>query len=141
MKGVVSILELLITGIVLILAFVHFFPQYTVKTNWSPALLDLILIDTLSTIDNLDRTYSYAVAPCQGSNFETFMRNVFSSQYSGEPYVWWKEVEDYNNGINEVNCPIPYFTEAKKETIVDVFEDSEGNFYMYSLSLGLGYPY
>jgi hypothetical protein len=141
MKGVVSILELLITGIVLILAFVHFFPQYTVRTNWSPAILDMTIVDTLSTIDNLDRTYSYATSNCQGSNFEDFMDQVFSSQYSGEPYVWWKEVVDHNNGMSEVNCPIPYFTEAKKETIVDVFEDSEGNFYMYSFSLGLGYPY
>ncbi|MBD3155939.1 MAG: hypothetical protein GF368_04780 [Candidatus Aenigmarchaeota archaeon] len=141
MKGVVSILELLITGIILILAFVHFFPQYTVRTNWSPALLDTIVTDSLSTIDNLDRTYDYAIDNCQGSGFETFMENTFSPDHSNEVYVWWKEVEDFNDGMNEVNCPAPYFTEAKKETMIDVFEDSDDNFYVYSLSLGMGYPY
>ncbi len=138
MKGIVSILELLITGVILLLAFTHFFPQYSIKTKWSSELLDISVKDTLTTTDRLNKTYDYATASCQGSDFETFMNNIFSAEYSSEPYIWWKEVSNIDG--NEVSCDTPYFTEAKKETMVDVVVVDE-TFYVYSFTLGLGYPY
>jgi len=140
MKGIVSVLELLLTGIILVLAFLHFFPQYSIRTNWSSALLDLSVIDTLNTIDRLEKTYDYAIAECQDSEFEVFMNNTFSPEYSNEVYIWWKDISDIDG--SEISCDAPYFTEAKKETIVDVFENpTTDDFYVYSFCLGIGYPY
>jgi len=137
MKGLINILELLLTGIILIIAFFHFFPQYSIRTNWSSVLLDLSTKDVLSTIDRLDKVYNYSI---DNDEFEMFMNKIFSPEYSGEPYIWWKEVHNLPGGESTAN--IPYFVEAKKETIVDVYVDpSDDKFYVYTFSLGLGYPY
>ena len=141
MKGLINILELLITGIILILAFFHFFPQYSIRTDWSSVLLGLSTKDVLNTIDRLNKTYDYSIDNDDGvinTGFEILMNKTFSPEYSGEPYVWWKEIHSLPNGINTTN--IPYFTEAKKETIVDVIV-IDGEFYVYTFSLGMGYPY
>ena len=138
MKGLINILELLLTGVILVLAFFHFFPQYSIRTNWSSVLLDLSTKDILNTIDRLNKTYDYSIATGVGNEFEVFMSEVSSPEYSGESYVWWKEIHNLPNGINTTNTP--YFTEAKKETIVDVVVIDE-EFYVYTFSLGIGYPY
>ena len=135
MKGVVSIIELLITGVILILAFIHFFPQYSIRTNWSSTLLDLSVKDTLNTIDRLNKTHDFAVASIEGNEFEAFMEKLYSPEYTNQAFVWWKEV----NGLG-ASSSVPYFTEAKKETMVDVIVIDE-IFYVYSFTLGLGYPY
>jgi len=139
MKGIASVLELLLTGIILILAFLHFFPQYSIRTNWDSALLELSVKDTLNTIDRLNKTYDFSIMACQGSEFETFMNKTFSPVYSDEAYVWWKEVENLDDQ-GGISCRVPYFTKGKKETIVDVVVIDD-TFYVYSFTLGLGYPY
>ncbi len=135
MKGVVSIIELLVTGVILILAFIHFFPQYSIRTNWSSTLLDLSVKDTLNAIDRLNKTHDFAVASIEGNEFETFMEKLYSPEYTNQTFVWWKEV----NGLG-ASSNVPYFTEAKKEAMVDVIVIDE-IFYAYSFTLGLGYPY
>ncbi len=139
MKGIISILELLITGVILVLAFVHFFPQYSIRTNWNLVLLDLRVRDTLTTIDRLNKTYDFSIAAGTGNQFETFMEKVYSPEYFKQTLVWWKEI--HGSSYDQFrNSSIPYFTQAQKETIVDtiVIEDT---FHVYSFTLGLGYPY
>ena len=138
MKGLVNVLELLLTGVILILAFIHFFPQYSITTGWSSVLLDTYVVDTLNTIDRLDKTYDYAIASGDPNEFEQFMNKTFSPYYTGQSFIWWKEVDNLPGGQDTSRKP--YFTEAKREAIVDVV-DIGGTFYVYSLSLGLGYPY
>jgi len=75
-KGIVNILELLLAGVILMLAFIHFFPQYSIKNQWSYALLEVYARDTLKTIDNLDNTYDYALADGVGNEFDNFMNRI-----------------------------------------------------------------
>ncbi len=139
MKGIISILELLITGVILVLAFVHFFPQYSIKTNWNSALLNLQVRDTLNTIDRFNKTFDFSTASGTGNQFEIFMKKLYSPEYTNQTLVWWKEV--HGSSYDQFrNSTIPYFTQAKKETIVDVFNNGD-TFYVYSFTLGLGYPY
>jgi hypothetical protein len=139
MKGIVSILELMITGVILILSFLHFFPQYSIKNNWGSTILQVEVADTLTTIDRLNKTYDYAIANGPNNQFDNFMNNIFSSKYSKQTLIWWKEIRD-STYVGFRNSTMPYFTQSKKETIVDVLVDGD-NFYVYSFTLGLGYPY
>jgi len=136
MKGIVNILELLITGVILILAFLHFFPQYSIKTNWSSVLLDSLVKDTLSTIDGLNKTYDFAIS--LGPEFEDFMEDLHTPPNTNQTYVWWKEVDNLPGGHDTSNRP--YFRKAKEETMVDVIESGD-DYYVYSFTLGMGYPY
>jgi len=136
-KGIVNILELLLAGVILMLAFIHFFPQYSIKNQWSYALLEVYARDTLKTIDNLDNTYDYALADGVGNEFDNFMNRIYSIQHTDKVFVWWKDIENLPLGMDSQK---PYFTEAKEETIVDVVDDG-GTFRVYSFTLGLGYPY
>ncbi len=139
MKGIASVLELMITGVILVLAFIHFFPQYSIKTNWSSTLLGLQLKDMLTTIDRMNKTFDYSIATGPNSQFENFMGGIYSPQYSKQTLVWWKEIHcsSYDQFRNST---VPYFTQSQKETIVDVFVDND-IFYIYSFTLTLGYPY
>ncbi len=115
MKGsIISVIEVMLTGIILILAFYHFFPQYVIRSKWDRVLLSVKVMDTLKTIDDLDRTYEFAV---NTSNFNSFMGRVLKPEYHGA-LVWWKETKDLEGYTEDME--IPYFTEAQKETIVDV---------------------
>ena len=78
MKGIINILEFLLTGAILILAFLHFFPQYSIKTEWSSTLLGLSVIDTLNTIERLNKTYDFAT---DSGEFQSFMNKIYSPQY------------------------------------------------------------
>jgi hypothetical protein len=138
MKGIVNVLELLLAGIILILAFLHFFPQYSVRTNWSSVILELMVRDTLTIIERTNKIYEFTT---QDSNFENFMSNLYSLDSTGQSLIWWKEIDVSSPalpGASSTNRP--YFTEAKEETIVDVVEISD-EFYIYSFTLGMGYPY
>lgn len=137
MKGIITFLELLITAAILILSFLHFFPQYSIRTNWASVLLDLTLMDTLNTIDAIGKTYEYATSAGQDSSFEKFMEKLYSPQYTERAYIWWKEVSGLPGGYS---TPIPYYRESKKESLIDVVEIG-GNYYVYSFTIGLGYPY
>lgn len=134
MKGIVTILEVAFTGVVLVLAFLHFFPQYSIKTEWDSTLLDLTVKDTLNTIDRLNKTYDFAR---DSTAFNEFMSNLFSPQYTGTAMIWWKDID---NLIVGVDTRVPYFSRAKKVTIVDVVNTTNG-FEVYSFTLGLGYVY
>lgn len=142
MKGIVSILELMITGIILVLAFIHFFPQYSIKTNWDSVLLDLQVKDVLTTIDRSDKTLEYAVSDDSGA-FDNFMNTIYNIDYSNQTMVFMKEIQgtcQEFQGQTFKNSKSRYFAKSQKETIVDVFSDGD-TFCIYSFTLILGYPY
>ncbi len=134
MRGIVSILEVLLAATVIIVSFLFFFPQYSIKTEWDTALLETSVKDTLNTIDRLNKTYDFAT---NTQAFNDFMNSAFSPQYTGVAIVWWKEVENLSEGSNST---IPYFTRAYKDTIVDVVNTTSG-FKIYSFTLGLGFVF
>jgi len=123
MKGVISVIEVMITGIILIIAFLHFFPQYSVKTEWDRVLLATEVMDTMNTIDRLDKTYVFATC---STAFNDFMGNLFTPETSGA-MIWWKETEGLS-GYKE-DMRVPYFEQGYKESMVDsagevvLFED------------------
>jgi hypothetical protein len=134
MKGIMSIIEVMITGMILFIAFLHFFPQYTIKSKWNNALLVLNVRDTLNTIDRMNKTYDFAKSNVE---FDNFMNRTFQPEKTGTVVVWWKVVE----GDASPTYAIPYFTEGYKESIVDVYNDTVSVFKVYSFTLGIGYPY
>ena len=133
MKGVISLIEVMITGIILILAFLHFFPQYKIHTEWNKVLLETLVKDTLNTIERMNKTYEFST---DLTAFNKFMNATFSPSKTGMALVWWRDVE----GIDVPEQQVPYFTEGYKETIVDVYNDTNG-YHVYTFTLGLGYPY
>lgn len=128
-----SLIEVMITGIILFIAFLHFFPQYVIKSKWDKALLVIKVRDSLNTIDRLNETYDFAIS---NDEFNTFMNRTFLPEKTGGVVVWWKVV----NGISTQSYQTPYFTEGYKESIVDVVNTTDG-YKVYSFTLGLGYPY
>ncbi len=133
MKGLMSIIEVLITGMILFVAFLHFFPQYVIRTKWDSIMLHVKVTDTLNTIDRLNKTYDFAT---DSDDFNDFMSSAFQPEETGGVVVWWKAVD----GLDVTNEPIPYFTRGYKESIVDVVNTTSG-YKVYSFTLGLGYPY
>lgn len=102
-------------------------------------MLHVKVMDTLNTIDRLNKTYEFATDP---DEFNKFMNSAFKPEATGGVVVWWKVV----NGLDVTDEPIPYFTRGYKESIVDVVNTTDGctdgNCYKaYSLTLGLGYPF
>ncbi len=134
MKGIISIIEVMLTGLILMISFLFFFPQYSIKTQWSDALLEIKIKDTLAAIDSLNKTYDFATNSTQ---FNDFMNNVFNPEFTGSAVVWW---EDVQNLIEGQDTTIPYFTKAQKKTIIDVVNTTDG-YQVYSLTLGLGYVF
>ena len=98
---------------ILFVAFLHFFPQYTIRTRWDGILLHVKVMDTLNTIDRLGKTYDFAT---DSDQFEEFMNSAFYPEKTGGIVVWWKAVD----GLDVTNEPIPYFTRGYKESMVDV---------------------
>lgn len=141
MKGVISMIEVLITGTILLLAFMHFFPKYLIQSKWDNVLLVVKVRDTIQTIDNLNKTFEFAK---DSNEFEDFMDSIFPPEFTGA-MIWWKQIEQVegDNFMSEegiTNDPIPYFTEGHKKTIVDVVNTTSG-YHVYSFTLGLGYVY
>ena len=129
-----SIIEVMITGVILFVAFFHFFPQYSIRYRWDRVLLNTKVMDALNTIDRMNKTYDFAV---DNNEFNDFMNRTFLPKETGGVVVWWKSVE------GDVVAPayqIPYFTEGYRESIVDVYNTTTG-VKVYSFTLGLGYPY
>ena len=139
MKGIMSIIEVLITGMILFVAFLHFFPQYAIRTRWDSVLLQIKLKDTVNTIDRLNKTYEFAT---DSDAFNEFMESAFKPEATGGVVVWWKEVgpEQFRIEQGIVNEPIPYFTSGYKQSIVDVVNTTSG-YKTYTFTLGLGYPF
>jgi len=139
MKGLMSIIEVLITGMILFIAFLHFFPQYVIRTRWDGILLHVKVMDTLNTIDRLNKTYEFAT---DSDAFDEFMNSAFKPEATGGIIIWWKQVEpeQFRSEQGIVNEPLPYFTRGYKESIVDVVNTTSG-YRVYSLTLGLGYPF
>ncbi len=128
----------MLTAIILILAFLHFFPQYSVKTEWDSVLLGVKVKDILNTIDRMNKTHDFATST---SEFDEFIESIFQpdSGLIETPMIWWKEVEGpAGTGIETEDEP--YLTEGHKESMVDVFNISN-TYYNYTFTLGLGYPY
>lgn len=117
MKGIISIIEVMTTGLILIIAFLHFFPQYSVRTNWDRVLLAERVKDTLNTIDRLNRTFEFAT---DTSSFEEFIGILFPPRIVNVSMVWWKEVNGLQDGESTA---IPYFTQGNRESMVDVVND------------------
>ncbi len=136
MKGIMSIIEVMITGMILFVAFLHFFPQYSIKNRWDKALLVVKVRDTLNTIDRMNKTYEFSETG-GNVNFNNFMNRTFQPEKTGSVVVWWKVVE---GNIPTDSYNIPYFTEGYKESIVDVYNTTTG-VKVYSFTLGMGYPY
>jgi len=114
MKGsIISIIEVMLTGTILIVAFYFFFPQYVIRPKWDRVLLSVKVRDILNTIDGLNKTYEYAKST---TKFKSFMENITDPSIHGA-LVYWKETD--LSGADDMD--IPYFTEAYKESIVDVF--------------------
>ena len=134
MKGIISIIEVALTALVLIVSFLFFFPQYSIKTQWDDISLELTLKDTLYAIDSLNKTYDLSINTTQ---FNAFMNNVFNPQFTGSALVWWKDVKNITEGQSTA---IPYFTRAHKETIIDVVNTTNG-YNVYSFTLGLGFVF
>ena len=124
----------MLTGVILVLAFYHFFPQYLIRPKWDRVLLSVKVRDTLNTIDGLNKTYDFAK---NSDEFNQFMENVLDPKYHGA-MVWWKQTKDLSGYTEDMD--IPYFTEGYKETIVDVINTTSG-IDIYTFTLGLGYPY
>jgi len=103
-------------------------------------LLHTKVMDTLNTIDNLNKTYEFAT---NSNEFNEFMGSVFQPEATGGVVVWWKLVD----GLDVTNEPIPYFASGYKESIVDVVNTTDGGcpdnncYKVYSFTLGLGYPF
>jgi len=140
MKGIMSIIEVMITGMILFVAFLHFFPQYTIKSKWTNTLLIVKVRDTINTIDRMNKTYVFAK---DSVAFKNFINRTFLPENSGSIIVSWKNIDNETfiteEGLSP-NEPTPYFTEGYKESIVDVVNTSTG-YHVYSFTLGLGYPY
>ncbi len=134
-----SIIEVLITGMILFIAFLHFFPQYAIRTRWDSILLHVKVMDTLNTIDRLNKTYEFAT---DSDAFNEFMNSTFKPEVTGGILVWWKQVEPEQFRLEQgiVNEPTPYFSRGYKESIVDVVNTTSG-YKNYSFTLGLGYPF
>lgn len=108
----------MISGILLILAFLHFFPQYSVKTEWSKVLLKENVRDTLNTLDRMNKTFEFATDPGKNSTkFDDFMETLFLPRLKNVTMIWWKEVNNLTWGESMI---IPYFTEGYMESMVDV---------------------
>ena len=139
MKGLMSIIEVLITGTILFVAFLHFFPQYVIRTKWDGTLLHVKVMDTLNTIDRLNKTYEFATNP---NDFDDFMESTFEPEVTGGVVVWWKQIEpaQFRTEQGIVNEQIPYVSGGYKESIVDVVNTTSG-YRVYSFTLGLGHPY
>ena len=135
MKGIVNLLEVTLTAIILLLVFAYFFPRYSIKTQWDSLLLEVTVKDTLNVIDNMNKTYDFAT---DNDQFNNFMSKIFSPEYTGTAMVWWKDIENLDNGVD---TRVPYFSTAKKKTIVDVVYTEENGFEVYSFTLGIGYVY
>jgi hypothetical protein len=133
MKGIMSIIEVMITGVILFVTFLHFFPQYVIRTRWDSVFLQVKVRDTLNTIDRLNKTYELAT---DSDEFQGFMNSTFLPERTGGVVVWWKDV----SGDVEISEPVPYFTKGYKESIVDVVNTTTG-YKVYSFTLGLGYPF
>ena len=133
MKGIMSIIEVMITGIILFVALVHFFPQYCIRSDWSKAFLMQKVRDTLNTIDRLNKTYEFAKAGNK-AEFEKFMNSTFKP----EALIWWREVRDLDGQADILE--IPPISEGYREFIIDVVNTSSG-FDVYAFGIGLGYPY
>jgi len=137
MKGLMSIIEVLITGMILLVAFLHFFPQYTIRTKWDSTLLQVKVRDTLNTIDRLNKTYEFAT---DSDKFNEFMNITFLPEQTGGVVVWWRDA----SGDIDIDEPVPYFTKGYKESIVDVVNITDGCttcYKVYSFTIGLGYPF
>jgi len=114
MKGIMSVIEVMVTGLILIMAFLHFFPQYSVRTQWDKTLLATEVMDTLNTIDRLGKTYDFATC---STAFNDFTSNLFTPETSGA-MIWWKETDNLEGYAEDMS--IPYFTQGYKESMVDV---------------------
>lgn len=135
-KGIISILEVMVTGVILILAFIHFFPQYSIKTKWDRALIGITVRDTLNTIDRMNKTYELATDTVK---FNQFMGNLFKPEQINTTMIWWKKTEGLEPIYIE-DMPTPYFTEGYVEMMIDVVNTTSG-YKVYSFTIGLGYPY
>lgn len=62
-KGIVSMIEMVITAVVLLTAFNIIFPGNLYKTNWGRSQLLLNSRDVISTLDHLGKLYYYSYSP------------------------------------------------------------------------------
>ena len=136
-KGFVNFLEIVFVAIIVVMAFLHFFPQYQIKTDWEKKLLEIELRDTMVTIDRLEKTHEFAT---DKDKFQNFMNNIFGSDISdsyGTVYLWWDRVEGIDNGES---LPVPYYTRGAEKTIIDTFPEGSKSI-NYTFTVGLGTPY
>ncbi|MEM0473631.1 MAG: hypothetical protein QXF88_02850 [Candidatus Aenigmatarchaeota archaeon] len=130
MKGVTALLEATLAGVLIIMIFLYFLPQYSTKSEWSSAFLQMTVNDVILTIDNSNQLYNFARNTNQ---FDSYMNRMFSNSV----YVWWKDIENLPTGTDTQRL---YFTKAKKATMVDVV-NVNGNLVFYSFTLYMGYVF
>ena len=133
MKGLISIIEVGIAAVILLVSFVHFFPQYSIRSNWDEVMLETRTEDILNVIDNMNETYNFAT---DTNDFHNFMDSITYDETG--VFIYWKTIEGLDDGESE---EVTYFSKAQQATIFDVrYTDSDG-FEVYSFTLGMGYPY
>ncbi|MCX8178992.1 MAG: hypothetical protein N3D75_04155 [Candidatus Aenigmarchaeota archaeon] len=130
MKGVTALLEATLAGVLIIMIFLYFLPQYSTKSEWSSVFLQMTVNDVILTIDNSGQLYNFARNTNQ---FDSYMNRIFSNSV----YVWWKDIEGLPTGTDTQRL---YFTKAKKATMVDVV-NVNGNLVFYSFTLYMGYVF
>ena len=136
MKGIISILEVSLTAFILILAFLFFFPQYSIKTRWDDALLKVTVRDSIYAIDSMNKTYDFAT---NTTAFNEFMNATFNPQYTGTALVWWKDIQNLTEGQDS---QVPYFSRAQKTMIIDIVNKTPTAGYdVYSFTLGMGFVF
>ncbi len=95
-KGIISIIEMVITAVVLLTAFSIIFSQNVYTNNWDRANLILNGRDIVTTIDNLGRLYYYSY---NQSALSDFLLNTL-----GPSFIFWSETDGFIKNKLSIAC-------------------------------------
>lgn len=130
-KGIITILEVIITTVVLLAAFNFFFPRYKFETSWKRALLITIQRDSLITMDRLNKTHEYID---NVTKLENFLNKTLPA-----PYIWWAKISFSNGTKRDLIAPTSItFGQEVSYLGVDYFDN---DFETYEITLVAGYPF
>jgi hypothetical protein len=130
-KGIITILEVIITSGILLAAFNFFFPRYRFETNWRRALLITVQRDSLVTMDRLNKTYEFINNPTE---LENFLNKTLPA-----PYLWWVTIS-FSNGTKKDLIPPASITFGQEVSYLDV-DYFDSDFEAYEITLIAGYPF
>jgi hypothetical protein len=116
MKGVVTLLELLLVILILITSFAIFFPRFTYESKWEDALLFLKGRDVILTMDRNKTLYENSF---NFSSLQNFLGKIFPK----EPLVFLPGVEGTIKSKIQVACNC---TDEEKKIISDWLNGPRG---------------